>query len=273
MGRQPGKAMRGEIDSGTSSRAVGPLRRAVLVLRLLAGAGRRGIALTDLSKTAGLPHPTVHRILKQLIAERLVCRTDGAGLYRLGELTYELGLAAAEQYDIRGPCRPILAELADEVGDTVYLTLRSGPDAVCVDRYEGSSTIRLLTLEIGTRRPLGMGAGGLAILSALPEEQRQQVMETLALDPRLLTHVTPEAMQRQVERARRVGFALVRDQLTLGISAVGCHFCDTSGRPTGAASIAGVNERLSTARIPVLVARLRKAIQTIERVLRNTSKF
>ena len=116
---------------------IGPVRRAIAILRLLAAAGRRGYPLTELAKRSGLPHPTVHRILKQLIAERVAYQSNITGRYGLGELTHELGLAAAEQHDLERLCRPELARLAESVGDTVYLVTRAGSDALCVDRFEG----------------------------------------------------------------------------------------------------------------------------------------
>lgn len=42
--------------------------------------------------------------------------------------------------------------LQAETQDTCYLTLRSGFDAVCLDRREGLSPIRVLTLDVGSRR-------------------------------------------------------------------------------------------------------------------------
>jgi len=63
----------------------------------------------------------------------------------------------------------LLRAFAEEVGDTVYLVVRSGMEAVCLERIEGPSPVRVLTLDSGSRRPLGLGAGGLAILPRYPK--------------------------------------------------------------------------------------------------------
>ena len=52
----------------------------------------------------------------------------------------------------------------------------SGADAVCIDRRLGSYPVKTLTVEVGTKRPLGIGAGSLAIL-------RGAKVDTLAGEP------------------------------------------------------------------------------------------
>lgn len=99
----------------------GSLRRGVALLRLLATAGRRGLALTELAARAGLPHPSVHRLLAQLVDERLAVRNAESRRYALGPLAFELGLAGAAQFDVRDLFDDAMARLADETEDTVYL--------------------------------------------------------------------------------------------------------------------------------------------------------
>ena len=161
----------------STSRSV---ERSLQLVRLLATAGRRGLALTDLARMTDLSHSTVHRLLQQLVSERLASQMDQSRRYALGPLAYELGIAAAPRFDIWQPARALLRAFAEEVGDTVYLVVRSGREAVCLERIEGPSPVRVLTLDTGSRRPLGLGAGGLAILAALPEDERQLVIDSIA---------------------------------------------------------------------------------------------
>src|SRR5579864_7364401 len=144
-------------SSSASSRSRGPIGRAMLIIRLLARCGVRGMALTDLSRATAMPHGTVHRLLRKLVNERMVQQHDVDRRYTLGALAFEVGLAASALFDIRPICRPVLASLAANVDDTVYLIGRSGFEAVCLDRFEGQSPIRVLEIDIGSRRPLGLG--------------------------------------------------------------------------------------------------------------------
>jgi DNA-binding IclR family transcriptional regulator len=136
------------------------IARAAQVLRLIAARNSSGMRLVDLARHAKLERPTAHRILQGLAGEGLVRQERATKRWFLGRLVFELGLAASSQFNVRDLCRPVLARLAERTGDTVFLTVRSGFDTVCVDRMEGSFPIKTLTLDVGTRRPLGVGAGG-----------------------------------------------------------------------------------------------------------------
>lgn len=252
---------------------VGPLKRAIALLRLLATYGRRGAALTEITAATGLPHPTVHRLLQQLLDERLVFRDEESRRYSLGALTFELGVAAAQQFDIRELCRPTLIRLAEEVGDTAYLVVRSGEEAVCLDRQEGPSPIRVLTLDIGSRRLLGVGAGGLAILAALPETERLSLIAELR--DRLVTNwKLPQALLLQsIADAQRAGYALIRNRVTLGTCAIGRHVRDSMGNGIAAISIAAINERMDARRTTFVAEKVIAAAKEMELALRAPKAY
>lgn len=245
----------------------GPLHRAVLLLRLLSARGRRGLAMSEVTAQTRLPHPTVHRLLHQLVSERLVHRDADTRRFSLGTLAFELGVAAAQQYDFRSRCRPAFERLAAEVGDTAYLVVRSGDEAVCIDRQEGPSPIRVISLELGSRRTLGVGAGGLAILAALREPERSSLLE--ALQPQLASEwqLTPTTMLRSIKEAVRDGHALIRNRITPGTSAVGCVIRDRMGNPFAAVSVAAINARLEGARILVVARQVNAAAREMESVI------
>ena len=256
-----------------SAGAVGPLQRGTMLLRLLATASARGLALTDLSAKTGLPHSTVHRLLATLIREGLVIQLEDTRGYALGPLTFELGLAAAQRFDARNVFRPILERLAAESGDTAYVHMRSGFEAVCLEMVEGTSAIRVVPLRIGSRRPLGLGAGGLAILAALGDAERHDV----------LSHVVPyierewkfaqRSTRASVTETRRHGYSLIRNRVTPGVTAMGVSYTDSLGRVAGALTIASINERMNASRIAVLHLLLKHAAKEVEQSMRSGRSF
>lgn len=247
----------------TETSEPGTIERTMELLRLLATAGRYGLALTQISEAAKLPHSTTHRLLRRLTTERMVVQRESNKRYMLGPLTFELGLAASQIYDLREPCRPILRRLAEEIGDTVYLTVRSGNESVCEDRFEGPSTIRVITLEVGSRRALGQGAGGLAILAAIPKEEREHTISYIA--HRYGTHksLQERPLRSAVEACHRRGYSLIRSQVTLGTTAVGVAILDTLDNPVAAISVAAVDSRMSESRIELLSRQLQTTASSI----------
>lgn len=251
--------------------SVGAIERTTELLRLLATAGRQGLALTQISGAAKLPHSTVHRLLQRLIAERAVVQRESNKRYTLGPLIFELGLAASQIYDLREPCRPILRRLAEEIGDTVYLTVRSGDESVCEDRYEGPAAIRVVTLEVGSRRPLGLGAGGLAIISALPAAEREVTIAHIIRRYDGHRSLQEHSLREAIDACRRRGHSLIRSQVTLGTTAVGVAILNTLDNPIAAISVAAIDGRMSESRINLLSLQLQTAAASIRDALQTFS--
>ena len=217
----------------------------------------------------GLPHPTTLRLLRHLTESGMVACNVQTKLYRLGPLAFELGLAAAEHCDIRGLCGESMDRLQAETQDTCYLTLRSGFDAVCLDRREGLSPIRVLTLDVGSRRPLGVGAAGLAILLRLSDGEAEPLIQ--AAGPRLARYnrMDMDTMRTLLTESRERGYAVCGNWVTLGVTAVAMPLCTADGRPLGSLSISAVNHRMPKERWPQLAALLRQEADLIQRRLNN----
>jgi DNA-binding IclR family transcriptional regulator len=251
------------MGNAAHTEETGVVERAVQLLKLLATAGRHGMALTRLSAATGLANSTVHRLLGQLCAQGMVVQRDANKRYALGALVFELGLAASSSFDPRDRCAPFLRKLAEEVGDTVYLTMRSGSDAVCVDRHEGPSPVRVLTLDVGSRRPLGMGAGGVAILAYAQETEREELIQTLCKRRLGRREQFETELRAAVLACRRNGYSLIRNRVNPGVSAVGVPLLDSLDQPVAAVSVAAIDARMRPARITALAALLQQRVRVI----------
>ena len=247
--------------SGTQS-----IERALLLMREIAAHNRTGSRLLDLASRTGLQRPTVHRMLKCLTAESMVLQDPHTHRYYLGPMVFELGLTAAPRFNLREVCHPALTRIAETTGDTVFLTQRSGLDAVCVDRQEGTYPIKTFTLEIGMRRPLGVGTGSLAILSALSDDEVRRVVTSN--EPRLPEYgLTTSSLLAQVKRAQKLGYA-VREVPTLaGVRSIGHVLLDQSGLPFAALSVSAIPSRMSEKRVSELIGLLRNEARLVEKQL------
>lgn len=246
----------------------GSLKRGVLLLKLLATAGPRGLTLTEIAARTALPHPSVHRVLLQLGAERLVDRNAELRRYRLGPLAFELGVAGSTMHDMRDLCEPAMTSLGAATEDTVYLVVRSGFDAVCMHRHEGSFPIRTLVLEVGSRRPLGVGAGGLAILASIAEPERDEIIQRVAPNLAAFGKLDAPAVHAACQQAREQGVALIRNKINLGVTAIGHPFRDPMGQSIGALSVAALSQRMTPTRLRTIAALLREGCADVERRLR-----
>jgi DNA-binding IclR family transcriptional regulator len=248
------------------------LRRSIEILKSLGESRKRGFSLSEISRATGLPHPTTLRLLRHLTEMGMVAWDPLTKIYRLGSLTFELGLAASEHCDIRGLCAESLDRLESKTQDTAYLTVRSGFEAVCLDRREGGAPIRALTLDIGSRRPLGVGAAGLAILHLLPEEEISEIIN--AAEPKLhqFNRMNLTVIRMLLEDTRQRGYAVCGNWVTLGITAVAIPLCFDDGRPFGSLSISSVNSRMHSVRWPEIASLLQAEASIIQTKINSSAK-
>lgn len=233
------------------------LRRALGLLRLLAGGDPAGIRLKDLADMAGSSQPTVHRALRDLIAEGFVEQVAGGKRYRMALDFFVLAARAGQAGGLRELARPVLLRLSATLSDTIFLLVRNGYDAVCLDRIEGPFPIRSFTGDIGGKVPLGLGQGSLAILAHLPEAEREAVIRFNV--PRLLDRgfLDEAGLRMALEKAREQGWVNLNTGLIRGMAGVGVPVFDAEGRAVAALSVGTLAERLGEERLPGVVGILK----------------
>jgi DNA-binding IclR family transcriptional regulator len=205
-------------------------------------------------------------MLKCLAAENMVQQDPETHRYYLGSMVFELGLTAAPRFNLREICHPALTRIAEATGDTVFLTQRSGLDAVCLDRREGAFPIKTFTLEIGMRRPLGVGIGSLAILAGLPDEEIREIIASNA--PRLPEYgLTPATLLSQVKKAQKLGYAVRETPSLAGVRSIGQALHNRSGVPFAALSVSAISSRMTEKRVAELAALLKNEARLIEKQL------
>lgn len=128
--------------------------------------------------------------------------------------------------------------------------MRSDCDVVCLNRVTGSSPIQAHTLNVGARRPLGLGAGGLAILMALPGAEAEAVIATNGQRHLAWERLSAQRLRELVALSRRTGYVINDEDLMPGVGAIGIafetrHASSASGMPALAAiSIAAIATRM-----------------------------
>jgi len=221
--------------------------------------------LTDIAQRASLDISTARRILKELEAEGFVERDPVNKHYMLGPQVYAMHHAMVDGLDLRGLARPALIRLARRFGDTVILSLPMGWESVCLDLCFGDYPIRANYLQVGSRRPLGVGAGSLALLSALDDIEAQAIMpivrqRLVARYPRF-----PESgLVTAAQRARERGHAMLLDVVVEKMGGLGVAVRGPSGRAIAALSVAALNERIES-REDELAQALTQEARDIER--------
>jgi DNA-binding IclR family transcriptional regulator len=209
------------------------IRRAHAVLRILAAGRETGLPLNDVVAATGLTRPTVHRILHVLIEEGIVERHEKTGRYAIGGQVGELALARSSRSPLLVAADDVMRRTSRQVGDTLFLTVRTGNDTLCVDRRIGAYPIQVLSIEVGARRPLGVSSAGVAILAAMPANEARKIVA--ANEARLVAYRTTVPMVLgQIAAARRRGYNLREVGLVQGTKSISTWIKTADGRPAAA---------------------------------------
>ena len=239
------------------------VRRAFTILRLVACSQEHGVRLVDLVQMSGLNRPTVHRLLKTLIQEGAVEQDKETRRYLIGREISLLGLARTRRFPLLTLADPYLRELVDEVGDTVFLSIRHDHDSICIGRHTGHHPIQVLSIEVGVRRPLGLGVSGVALLACLRSEESVALIQHNAIRLALQGESVDDVTLR-VEHARsQGGLAYKPKGIMPGTSAVAVPILHTGGPALGAVTVTGMADRLAETRLSMVVDRMRHAAAAI----------
>jgi DNA-binding IclR family transcriptional regulator len=252
------------MQARTATDGAQAIRRAVNLLRILSMARESGYGLTDLARLTGLAHPTVHRMLRALMDEGLVEQKPVTQRYMVGGEIHLLALARSSRSPFIEAAEAHLSQLAEQLGDTLFLTQRTGGETICVARRLGTYPVQVVPLRVGDRRPLGVSSAGLAFLAAMPPDEAREI---LVQNARRLSEyrLTVEHSIALVRDARRMGYALRDRGIVPGTRAISIVLRDASGQASAAITVAGVVRRLSHRRIPDILDALRQAAAGIAR--------
>jgi len=245
------------------------IQKVCAILRVLAQ--RSPLRLTDIADTTSLNKATALRILNSLIEEGFVSRVAGAKTYGLGQEARVMAVGARRSVDIAELAQPSLLRLSERSADTALLSVRSGVEALYLARSVGSHPLQPNYLQIGSRRPLGVGAGALALLVWLPDAEIEAVIEVIV--PRLAKspRITPKFLRERIAVARKVGHTVLLDAAFPGMGGVGVPVRDDAGEVVAALSIGAATDRIRR-RESELADMLKKEAQVLARAMAQAPK-
>ena len=209
--------------------------------------GGGSLTLSELAARSGLPMPTIHRLIRSLVSQGYV-RQEASKRYALGPAMIRLGESASRM--LGSWATPYLTGLVDTFGETTNMAMLEGDACVYVAQVPSPWAMRMFT-EVG-RFVLPHCTGvGKAMLSTLPDVQVRALLSRTGMPPRTeRTITTPDAMIRELELIRRVGYAVDDGEQELGVR---CVAVPIPGLPFRAAlSVSGPSSRVTIEQVEVI---------------------
>jgi DNA-binding IclR family transcriptional regulator len=156
----------------------------------------------------------------------------------------ELGEKVLGQLDIRRVAGAHLRELAQITEETCHLAVLDGLEVVYADKAESEHSIRLFSVP-GKRMPVYSTSMGKALLAAMEEDERNEILDQVELVPRSPNTITDRGeLERDIDAIAGRGYSVDLGENELGSVCVGAAILDRDDRPVAALSASGPESRM-----------------------------
>jgi len=215
--------------------------RALDIFELLA-AEAHGPTVSEISDRLGLARSSTHGLVRTL-QSRGYLADGGCRRYHLGARLIQLGLNVADQLELRTAARGPLERLVASTRDTALLVVPEAGELLYVDKVLSSARDVRTDPRIASRRPLHCSSLGKALLAALDDESVLLVVDEIGFERVTEYSIADrDELLADLERTRRLGYAVDRQEALLGVWCVGAPVRDHTGRSVAAISLSTMRE-------------------------------
>ena len=206
------------------------------------------LSAQDIRRELNLSQSTLYRLLRSMKSKGWI-EDDGSGAFRPGLRILSLARVVRRQLTMGQVALPVMQELSRVSGETILLTVISGPHAVCIERVDGPQTVRA-TLERGAVLPLYAGASATVLLAYADEALQDAILAGPLHRYTEHTVTDPTDLRRLLENIRNDGFAFSDGEVDLGVRAVAAPVLSHGRGLVAALSLVAPAGRLPDSDIP-----------------------
>ena len=194
--------------------------------------------VSDIASAAGMPLPTVYRVVMTLSAEGYLDHLPN-GDYRPSVRVLTLGTAALRSLDLVEIATPRLQQLAQDTAETINLAVLTGDQLLYLVRLRNSDLVTA-NIQVGSTLPAVHTSIGKLLLANLDEQELQARVG----DHSFLRAAGPNAkeslaeLQDELAQIRTNGWAVQDEELAFGLRSVAGPVHDATGRVVAGANIA-----------------------------------
>jgi len=255
------------VVGGTQS-----IQRVAEILRIAAREGTRGVSVTSIGQELSLTRSTAHRVVRALRDVGFLQKAVESDRYRVGRLAWELSLCIDGDLPDAMPWRHAVDHVAARTGHTSYLLTRNGMESVCTYRMEGRGVLRALPIEVGQRRALGIGTGGIALLSGYEESEIRRITQALDVAYEAYPKLAGGCAYELAMDARKRGGAISHGNVLSGVLGVACLVPCTLNAPKFAISIAAPETSVKIGQIDEILDIVRQEIRQAGRLVEDVAQ-
>lgn len=223
------------------------------------------LAVADAARATGLDRATARRCLLTLHALGFA-DYDGK-FFTLTPRVLRLGMGAIATLPLAQRVQPWLDQLSERIGQSTSVSILDETEIVYLARA-AQRRVMSIGLLPGSRLPAHCTSMGRVLLAALPEAEARALVQRSDLSPRTALSLTdPEEIMARIALVRAEGYALIDQEVELGLRSIAVPLEDARGRVvaalnTGVAATRPDAGELVTAYLPELL-RVRDGLRRV----------
>ncbi len=223
---------------------------------------------TELSVKLGLHKSTASRLIKLLVAKNFLQQNPFTKKYLLGSSAIKVGHATTSTLysKLIAIAHPCLAELSQQLGESVAMEILSGTNIVQALHVEGPSHIRF-SFEQGELVPINVAAGAKAILSR-SDPQLVDVFLKREFQKFTENTITSKSEYRSLlKKIKKSGIAYDKGERYINTHAMAAPLFNLMGNIKAAVVVAGPAHRLTDSFLDSAIPALKDTAEKISRLL------
>jgi IclR family pca regulon transcriptional regulator len=229
---------------------------------------KRQLTISQLSAKTGLSRAAVRRCLYTLAQLGFAGSEDGRHFY-LGPRILALGYSYIASMPLATAAQPVLERVSHELHESCSISTIDRSEIIYVAR---ASVTRIMSIDlgVGSRLPAFCTSMGRVLLASLPPESLESYLSQTELKQYTERTITSVERLRQVLRlASRNGYAIVDQELELGLRSMAVPIQNPNGKIVAALNVGAHAQRVSIQEMQTkFLPRLRAAAQELSMLLR-----
>lgn len=214
---------------------VGALASGLAVLQAF-DADHPRMTLSEVAARTDMDRAKARRFLLTLHALGFVRRSGRQ--FELTPRVLQLGYAYQASNQYRAVIQQYLEDITAELGESSSLGVLDGEDVVYVVRSAARHRLMAITLSVGTRLPAAYTSIGRVLLAQMPEPELDAWLATARLEALTPSSITsPQRLREEIRKAASQGYAIVDQELDLGLRSVAVPVFAGDGELLGAINI------------------------------------
>ena len=196
------------------------------------------LTLQEISERIRMPKTTAFRLVNTVERAGFLIRMDNQQ-YCLSLKLVRLAGMVRSTLSMRDIARPVMAEVNSQTSETITLNTVSGTERMVLEVVDTPSPLMSMARP-GQHMPLLYGASGRILMAHMDEAELEKVLKVTAIGK----DVDRAALDRELARFRRQGYALTRGQRVPGLTAIAVPVFEIDGKVRHCLALTGPSVRV-----------------------------